>query len=392
MKPTVISLLPRPPHPARDGGGIRNYHLLRALAAKFDVRAISLLPPGAEELPWEVPDGVRIETVPLAPGSAAKLLALARSLRGEPYTVARYRSSALEAALEAALRHAGPAWVVAHGFHMAGPALQSGGRAWIDLHNIESIVWRRTAETASPTVVRPAFHWQRRLVERMERRVLGDAAGVSVTSTPDARRAVELVPGVRAIVVPNGVDLARYDLRDAVAVDPVLLFVGDLRWRPNAQGVAWFCESVWPRLRAQVPKARVEILGRGAPEALARHADDRLTFVGDVPDTREAWRRAAVAIVPLLAGGGTRLKILEAAAMGVPVLSTAIGAEGLSLVPGREIAIADDPDAWVSEVADLLGRPDLGASRAAAARERVEREYDWTSIGEAFVEQLQTQS
>jgi glycosyltransferase involved in cell wall biosynthesis len=184
------------------------------------------------------------------------------------------------------------------------------------------------------------------------------------------------------------VDLDRYAFRAEPAVSERVFFVGDLSWVPNAEGVRWLARQVWPILSRQRPRAAVEVLGRRAPADLLALADSRFQFAGEGGDTRPHWREAAVAVVPLLAGGGTRLKILEAAASGVPVVSTSVGAEGLDFVNGEEILLRDNPAEFAEAVGGLLA--DRGARRrqAAAARDRVERQYGWRAIGERFAAEL----
>jgi glycosyltransferase involved in cell wall biosynthesis len=137
-----------------------------------------------------------------------------------------------------------------------------------------------------------------------------------------------------------------------------------------------------------MPEAVMEVLGRDAPRDLASASGEGFHVLGDAPDTRPYWNRAALAIVPLLAGGGTRLKILEAVASGVPVVSTSVGAEGLDLEAGSEIVIRDDPGEMASEIARLLADPEARRRQAAAARARVEREHGWERIAAAFAREL----
>ena len=241
-----------------------------------------------------------------------------------------------------------PAWVIAHSYHVAPAALGSRRPVWVDFHNVDSIIWQRLSRSAPSPFVRAGTTWQAPLVKRYEDRLYRQAVGFSAVSELDAAVMRTRSPETPPIVVPNGVDLERYRFRRDPPDEQVLLFVGDLRWHPNADGVAWFIKSVWPIVREVAPDARVEILGRGATDALLGLADDRLTFIGGVPDTRPAWERTAIGIVPLLTGGGTRLKILEAAAMGVPVVSTSVGAEGLSLADDEAIVIRDEPREWAT--------------------------------------------
>jgi glycosyltransferase involved in cell wall biosynthesis len=264
----------------------------------------------------------------------------------------------------------------------------AGVPVWIDFHNLDSEIWERTAAPAtSPTVQRFA-RLQAPRVRDLERRLAAAAAGLSCVSARDAAALVALRAAVEPLVVPNGVDLARYAFRRSGVPGERILFVGDLSWPPNAEAVRWFVREVWPRVQSARPAARLEILGRFAPPDLARLASPRLTFAGDPADTRPHWERAAVAVVPLLAGGGTRLKILEAAACGVPVAATPIGAEGLALEPDREIRLREDPVEFADAVAELLADPDVARRQAVAARRRVEALYDWRRIGEEFARAL----
>lgn len=383
MRPTVVSLLPRPPHPTRDGGSIRNYHLLRALTRDFRVIAVSLLPHEANQLPWEIPEGVESHVVPLGSGFARSLRGAAMAVLGEPYTVSKYRSADLRALLSGIIHDEQPTWLLTHGYHLGTVGTDLKAPLWIDFHNVDSLIWRRMAATAQ-TPIGVFARWQARSVERLERRLITTADGVSFVSEHDAKLARNLSAEADPVVVPNGVDLSRYARRTDEPDAGLLAFVGDLRWRPNADGVSWFAREIWPSLRSRVSSARVDVLGRGATDALRSLGDDRFRFMGDADDTRETWRRATVAVVPLRVGGGTRLKILEAAAIGVPVVSTTIGAEGLTFEDGRDILVRDSPAAWVEALANLLDQPKRRAQLADAARARVEAEYDWEHIGARF--------
>jgi glycosyltransferase involved in cell wall biosynthesis len=388
MKPFVLCVLPRPPHPTRDGLAIRNYHLLEALGKEFRVRAFALRDP-ERGYAGEAPDGVSVEEVPQAPRRTRRALAVAGSLlSGRPYSELLYRSRELERGLAAAVSAERPAWVLAHSYHVAPAALSAGAPVWIDFHNLDSEIWRRTAETAASLWARAFARAQARRVEALERELVRLADGVSCVSRRDAAALRALEASSDPLVVPNGVDLARYPFRSEAPSEETVFFVGDLTWPPNADGVRWLRNRVWPLLLRARPAVRAEILGRGAPPDLEALSGSEFVLLGEGSDTRPHWARAAVAVVPLLAGGGTRLKILEAAASGAPVVSTTVGAEGLDLVPDREILIRDGPDAFAAAVAQLLGSPEAARSQAAAARARVEALYDWKRIAPALAREL----
>ena len=387
MKPIVYSVLPRPAHPTRDGLAIRNYHLLAGLAQEFRVRALALVPAHLRGT-GEYPRGVEIEEVAQAGRAARRAAALARSaLTGAAYPELLYRSRALSARLARWTAGETPAWIVAHSYHVAPAIVSRSARAWVDFHNVDSEIWRRMGESAAAAAGRALARWQAPRVERMERWILRRASGVSCVSEADAR-VLAGFGGTAPLVVANGVDLARYAFRSEPAREEVIFFVGDLTWPPNAEGIRWFCSRVWPELARLRPSARVEILGRGARASMERPAGAGIFFLGEGDDTRPHWNRAAVAVVPLLAGGGSRLKILEAAACGVPVVSTPVGAQGLDFAGGSEILLAQGAQEFAGAVAGLLADPDARRLLAAAARRRVELRSDWQGIGSGFAREL----
>lgn len=389
MKPLLFSVLPRPPHPSRDGLAIRNYHLLAALSEQFRVRAFALLDPERAYGRGEVPRGLEVEWVPQARRSVRRIGAAAASLlAGGPYSARLYRSARLKRRVLAEAAAETPRWIVAHSYHVGPAALEAGAPVWIDFHNLDSEIWRRTSAHASSPLVRWFAAAQAPRVARLERTLVSGAAGLSCVSRKDAEGLRGLGAGVEPLVVPNGVDVSRYAMRRDAPPEEVVFFVGDLSWPPNADAVRWFRSRVWPDLRRMRPRARVEILGRGAPSDLAGASEPDFRLFGEGADTRPHWARAAVSVVPLAAGGGTRLKILESAASGVPVVSTPVGAEGLEFVPEREIRLREEPEGFARAVAELLADRSLARAQAAAARARVEALYDWERIGREFAREL----
>lgn len=391
MKPLLYALLPRPPHSARDGGAIRMRHLLAGLSGPFRVRAFVLAAPGAPA--GDYPAEVEVVEVPHALGRWQRAAAAAGSLAfGGAYSERLYRSAPLERRLAEAVAAERPAWVVAHSYHLGPSAVRAGAPGWIDFQNLDSEIWARIGATASSPFVRAFAQIQAPRVAALERRLASETAGLSCVSERDARALAALAPRVPPLLVPNGVDLSRYGFREEPARGELLFFVGDLSWPPNAEGVRWFRREVWPLLKRKRPAARVEVLGRRPPADLLAVRDEDFRILGEGDDTRPHWQRAAVAVVPLRAGGGTRLKILEAAASGVPVVSTPVGAEGLELEPGPEIAIAEEPEAFAEAAAALLADPKARRRQAAAARKRVESLYDWGPIAAAFAGELARRS
>jgi glycosyltransferase involved in cell wall biosynthesis len=389
MRSLVHCILPRPPHPTRDGLAIRNYHLLAALAEQFRVHAFSLLDPDRAYGRGELPAGVEIEWVPQVGRGLRRAAAVATSLAtGGAYSERLYRSAELSRRLAARGAAERPAWIVAHSYHVAPAALAAGAPVWIDFHNLDSEIWRRTGQTAPSAAAAWFARLQAPRVRRLEGSLAARAAGLSCVSRLDAGGLRDLGAAIEPMVVANGVDLARHRMRPQAPGGETVFFVGDLSWPPNADAIRWLRERVWPELKRARPSARMEILGREAPADLRAFAAPDWILLGEGGDTRPHWERASVAVVPLTAGGGTRLKILEAAASGVPVVSTPIGAEGLEFVPEKEIRLREDPPGFASAVAELLADPAAARAQAVAARARVEALYDWERIGREFAREL----
>jgi glycosyltransferase involved in cell wall biosynthesis len=390
MKPLLYSVLPRPAHPTRDGLAIRNYHLLEAIAGEFRVRAFALASEDSRGT-GEYPAGVDVEEIPWSGTQIARAAAAGRSLvSGEAIPILLYRSGKMAARLAEAASRERPEWIVAHSYHVAQAAFAAGGApVWVDFHNVDSEIWRRLGEETDGMTAAFA-RWQAPRVARAEGSIAAKARRVSCVSERDAR-ALAAAGAKDPLEVPNGADLERYAFRAEPPAGQTIFFVGDLSWPPNAEGIAWFCEQIWPLIARLAPEARVEILGRGGAGRLPawmRNPPARVAFLGEGDDTRPHWERAALGIVPLKAGGGTRLKILEAAACGVPVVSTPIGAEGLAFERRSEIVLAAEAEEFATSVARLLADPEARRAQAAAARRRVEQLYDWRRIGGLLADAL----
>jgi glycosyltransferase involved in cell wall biosynthesis len=386
MKPFLYTVCPRPPHPTRDGSSIRNFHLLRALAEDFRVRAFVLVPSRRRERSEDLPPGVEAELFPQPARQIRQAAALAASAAGRAYSPFLYRSRPLSARLRQLAAVEKPRWIVAHSYHVAPLALDAYGPLWIDFHNLDSELWRRMGESASSRVSRMFARSQAPRVSRVEGELVLRASGISCVSEREAAYLAELAPDVPRVVVPNGVDLDRYAFRAEPAPEEIVFYVGDLTWPPHAEGIAWFRREAWPLVVRSRPNACAHVMGRGT--VAGKPGGDGFTFLGEGNDTRPHWQTAAVAVVPLRAAAGTRLKILEAAACGVPVVSTSVGAEGLDLVDGSEILLADTPAEFAGAVSRLLGDPDARRLQAAAARRKVEDRYGWGSIGRSFSREL----
>lgn len=219
-------------------------------------------------------------------------------------------------------------------------------------------------------------------VARYERRVIRQSDLYVVASEREAQWVRQVVPEAKVALIPNGVDTRYFKPQPKTRPDShTLLFVGTLSYEPNADGVQWFCHEIYPRIRARVPEVRLFIVGRDPPPTVQSLGQiPGVAVTGWVEDVRPYLAESTIVIVPLRNGGGTRLKILEALAMGKAVVSTSIGAEGLDVTHGQDILIANTPDAFTEAVERLLSDAPLRCELGRNGRTLVEREYDWAKI------------
>lgn len=207
-----------------------------------------------------------------------------------------------------------------------------------------------------------------------ERRLAKEYAAVVRCSDEDKSRH----PAPNVHVIPNGATMPAEIHRRP---EKCVLFVGDLGYEPNAQGVEWFLESVWPRVRDSLPSARLELAGR-LPSQSIRRADGRdgISVLGFVDDLGTTYARSACSIVPVLAGGGTRLKILESLAFGVPVVSTSLGAFGITAGMEHGLRTSDTAASFADACIECLNSPEEWNHRALAGRALVGQRYNWMAV------------
>jgi glycosyltransferase involved in cell wall biosynthesis len=225
-----------------------------------------------------------------------------------------------------------------------------------------------------------------RKLRREELRTYRAADGVYLCSAVDERRLLDKVPGIRTAVIPNAADVDFYQPRstDPPADGHTVLYFGLLSTVPNVDGVGYFARAIWPRIAAADPAARWKIVGGRPPPLIQALAGPRIELTGFVPDLRPQLADAAVVVVPLRLGGGTRLKIVEAMAMGKAIVSTTLGAEGIEAVPGRDLFIADEPAGFADAVSRLLADPGLAARIGQSARRLAVDRYGWGEAAQAL--------
>jgi glycosyltransferase involved in cell wall biosynthesis len=256
-------------------------------------------------------------------------------------------------------------------------------------HNVEAQIWERLYQQQTNPVKRWYFKLQWQRLKEYERRISAKFDGVVAVSEEDGRIFRQQY-GLTNVLgsVPTGVDVDFFAKMHGHPEPGNVAFLGSMDWMPNIDAVNWFVAEIFPLLKQRVPSATFTIIGRNPPEAIQALAkrDSAIRVTGTVPDIRPHLAKAEAMIVPLRVGGGTRIKIYEAMAAGLPVVSTRIGAEGLQVAHGENILLADTPADFAEQTASLLQTPELRQKIGHDARELVRKQFGWPTVTKVFAE------
>lgn len=394
----ILFLTPQLPYPPRQGTTIRNYNLIRLLAHRHTIDLFTFLAPGEG-----LEDDNRLHSlcrriVTVAQPHRSSLRRAVDTLTtARPDMGLRLQSVDAFARLDELLAQEGYDLVQAEGIEMAAYGLhaadcQPQARLIFDDHNAEYLLQKRSAlvdlrnPLRWPAACYSLIQWSK--LHRFEQMICSRSDAVVAVSEPDRSALVQLVPDRLIDVVPNGIDLDEYPYQNGAGADakaPVLVFTGKMDYRPNVDAILWFVAEVLPLIQARRPGVRLQVIGMNPHRRLAALAAlPGVEITGAVPDVRPYVYNAAVYVVPLRVGGGTRFKVLEALASGKPMVSTSLGVEGLGVQNGRELLIADDAGAFADGVVQLLHDQQQGGALsgglAAAGRRFVESHFTWEQI------------
>ncbi len=379
-------LSPEAPYPLAGGGALRTASLVHYLAKRGAVDLIVFREPGAADPAKALPAGLvrKITVIDLPVHSRRVAARAARNASRVARQVAPLvdRFAGFESEVRAGIGDARyEIGVVEHSWCAPYQAVlgEACTQLVLDLHNIESVLHERcgAVEGGATGLAHRVFAEASR---KLERRWLPQFSEVLATSESDAKRAREIAPEARVVVYPNairGVELPPHADEEAIA------FSGNMEYHPNRGAVRFFRQEVWPHLRREWPRLVWRLIGKN-PDAVSEwiSGDPRIEATGPVDDAVKELARCRVAVVPLLAGSGTRLKILEAWAAGLPVVSTPVGAEGLPARDGENLLLAEGGAAFASAVSRLLSSSTLRRELGGAGRLLLEQEFTWEKAWE----------
>ena len=393
-----------PPSPAALGAQRRVEGLMVALARRHRVSCISLVGPRFDAQAAERAMRAYCDEIVLVPSRAdvgiGKRLRQLRSLASfQSYERREFALLGLRRELDNLLRSRRFDVVSIEGLPLVHHRVRQAPpgapvpRVLLDEHNVEFDLARQSVD-ASDGVLRRLHHavnWRK--IKSEEVAAWRAADGVAFTSANDLSRARALVPALRATVIPNGVDIDRF--RPGPHLPPcdgrTVLFFGTLNYFPNQDAVLQFLRETWPLLERSNPSAKLKIVGPYPTPQVLAYQGPKIEVTGLVDDVRPHLSAAACVIAPLRVGGGTRFKIIEAMALARPVISTTIGAEGIGTTAGRDILIAEEPEAFAVAIDRVLHDPRLAHRLGTAARQLVEERYGWNAVAtdlEAFLRRL----
>ncbi len=366
----ILQICHKTPLPTIDGGCIAINNITQCLLnSDLDVKVVAISTPkhpfvisafSKSYLDKTKFESVYIDTTP------HKIEALKTLFTGKSYQINRFFHKNMASKLIEVLNKNSFDIIHLESIYLASyiPLLRKYSKAKIllRLHNIEHLIWYRLSENEVNPIKKLAYKINGDQLRRIERKILKEVDGYMAISEPDYKYFHGVFPEVPGVVIPFGIDVDDYynEDDDYIATDnPDIFHIGSMNWSPNIEGITWFLDEVWPEILATHPNLTFTLAGHEIPESIRQRHDKNVSIVGAVPNANEFMTDHDIMVVPLLSGSGIRIKIIEAMALGRVVITTSIGAEGLNIVDGKHLFIANTPKEFVSVINKCVSMPDL---------------------------------
>ena len=383
--------------PPDTGGKIRSYNILCELARQHSVTFFSFYTAHDNDSHPDLKNIFdRVVCVPLklpAPRSPAEILDYGvRLLSSQPYGITKYCRPEVRRRLRALLKEEGYDVILCDFMAAAGVVpWECPTPKVLFTHNVEATIWRRHYEVATNPIWKAISLREWRKMEAAEQRYLRLADRVLTVSETDRDAFAPLVDPGKLTVIPTGVDVEYFQPTPVEETPNSLVFTGSMDWLPNEDAILYFADAILPLIKQQCPEISLEVVGRSPSRKLQALAETEkgIRLTGWVENIRPFVARGSICIVPLRIGGGTRLKIFEAMAMGKAIVSTSVGAEGLPVQSGENIILADGPQDFADSVITLLRDSNERKRLGTAARTLVQEKYSWLKVAETFARTLQ---
>jgi len=382
--------------PLDSGGKLRTYNILRHLCKSHDVTFLSYYSGQQakkyeQEILQHLPGTVPVANAIRDARTFRRCISFARGLPTRvPHTVSQFTSPRVQEILAE--------WIPQRRFDIAICDFLASAENFprelttptvLFQHNVETLLWKRRAQFGKQLGTRIIAHIEYTKMARYEPAQVRRFHRVFAVSEQDREAMSGMVDASRISVIPTGVDLSLHRFDPGARPDGALvMFTGSMDWEPNIDGIEYFCRHIWPQVVSEIPDARFRIVGRNPDPRVKKLACGSIEVTGSVPSVVEHLRKAAVLVVPLRMGGGTRIKIYESMALGKATVSTSIGAEGLDVQHERNILLADDPGQFAEHVVALLRDEKCRRSYEVAAAESMQL-YDWSVVSAIFVREIE---
>lgn len=384
----VLHILPYIPQPASFGGALRNWHILKHLHENHDVTIAGYSEIGDLNLLYKKLPGIeeRSHFINRTKAKFHRLFQTYTLFTDHSYWYNWTLSEELQQLLNKLLSEQDFDFVITEFTAMGHFKLKTDAVRIVDAHNVEYENFRRMSQVGWSPIRKAFYKREYRKCYEEEIGMLKNQDAIFTTSEVDAAIFKKDVPDLPYFVIPNGVDTSYFSSQARNPSPYTLVFTGSMGYIPNSDGMIYFLEEIFPIIQKRIPQASVYVVGNNPPDILKKYSSDSVTITGYVDDVRPYIEKAAVYVVPLRMGSGTRLKVLEALAMKVPIVSTSIGCEGIEVEDNRHLLIRDDADSFAEAVIQLMEDRLLREKLVYYGYEQVVDLYDWKVIGRSIDE------
>jgi glycosyltransferase involved in cell wall biosynthesis len=384
----ILQLCLKPPVPAKDGGCIAMNNITQGLLeAGHKVKILTIFTHKhdfeVDAMPADYIEQTGIEGVFIDTRLNA-VEAFASILTSDSYNIARFFSTDFDIRLTNLLRK--ESFDIVHleslfmTTYLATIRRLSKAPVVLRAHNIEHIIWEKTAQGTGSFFKRTYLNYLHRKLKQYELSVLNEVSAIASISDDDKSRMLSLGVKKPISTIPFGVDLMKYPIKSIESSELALFHLGAMDWGPNAEGIKWFLQDVWPKISTRFPALKLYLAGRNMPDEFKAMKLMNVEVVGEVESAVEFMSSKAIMIVPLRSASGVRVKIMEGLALGRAIVATPIAAEGLDCAHGEQLLIADNSTEWTSALSDVIQNAQLRNSLAAKGREHVRLNFDVGSV------------
>lgn len=384
----VLLIAHKNPFPPDDGGKMGIYTMIQGLLLNKIELDVLLMNPSKVFRPIDKnlvpPEIQKLESLVINT-NIRPLSAFMNLFSNQSYFISRFWNKVFEKKLIASLKQKHYDIVQLESIFSAVylPAIKKYSNAKIVLsaHNIEHQIWERMIIHEHNPLKKWYLNLQTQRLKSYEISVFQNVDGITAVTEQDKKNILSYAPNKPIVITPNGMDISKFSLVPFEHQDiQTIFFLGSLDWLPNQQGIVWFLDNVWNKVLEKRSDIKLVVAGKNIPDWLMRRTEKNLRFYSNVPDVKELYHSYAIMIVPLLAGSGIRVKIIEGMAYGKCIISTSIGAEGVPYENNKDIIIADTPEDFANAIIDSVNCPEKVKHIQQAARQTAEKHFSRENV------------